>query len=129
MQASLFLRFLLVGLLNTGFSYSLYMLLIWLGMHFAAANLLATLTGIAFSFRTQGALVFGSHDWRRLRRFVPVWLGIYGINVGTIALLVEAGLDAYAAGAVALPPTVLVSFVLQKRFVFAPAGCKASVES
>ncbi|MBL8352953.1 MAG: GtrA family protein [Burkholderiaceae bacterium] len=124
-----FLRFLLVGVLNTGFSYSLYTLLLWSGLHFAAANLCATLAGIAFSFRTQGALVFGSHDWRLLRRFVPVWIGIYAVNVGIIALLVRADLNAYAAGAVALPPTVLLSFLLQKRFVFAPAGGKASLGS
>lgn len=116
-----FLRFVLVGLLNTGFSYSLYTLMVWLGFHFAAANLCATLAGIAFSFCTQGMLVFGSYDWRLLGRFVPVWIGIYGINVALIALLVGAGFSAYSAGAMALPPTVLLSFLLQKRFVFAPA--------
>lgn len=73
MQASLFLRFLLVGLLNTGFSFSLYMLMVWLGMHFAAANLFATLTGIAFSFRTQGTLVFGQP---RLAAAAPVRAGL-----------------------------------------------------
>jgi len=129
MPSSRFLRFLVVGVLNTGFSFSLYTLLVWLGVHFAAANLLATLLGIAFSFRTQGALVFGSHDWRLLRRFVPVWIGIYIINVVIIAVLMEAELNAYAAGALALPPTVLLSFLLQKRFVFAPDGGKASLES
>lgn len=129
MPVSHFLRFVLVGLLNTVFSYSLYTLLVWLGMHFAAANLCATLAGIAFSFRTQGALVFGSHDWRLLRRFVPVWIGIYSINVGLITVLMAAGFNAYFAGAVALPPTILLSFLLQKRFVFASAGNKASLES
>jgi putative flippase GtrA len=112
------MRFVLVGALNTGFSYSLYVLLVWLGLHYAIANLCATIVGIIFSFRTQGALVFADRDWQHLRRFVPVWLVIYGINVGLIALLVRAGLNPYLAGAAALPPTVALSFLLQKHFVF-----------
>lgn len=129
LATSLFLRFLFVGVLNTGFSYSLYVLLVWLGIHFAPANLLATLAGIAFSFRTQGALVFGRSDWRLLRRFVPVWIAIYAINISIIALLIHFGLTAYIAGAVAILPTVLLSFLLQKRYVFAVASGETSLGS
>ena len=115
-----FLRFVVVGCVNTAFSYSLYAVLLWLGMHFALANLCATAVGIVFSFWTQGAIVFKNHDWRLLRRFVMVWVLIYALNIGFIAAFVGLGLNSYAAGALALVPTVILSFVLQRMFVFAP---------
>ena len=119
LKTSRLLRFLLVGVLNTAFSYSLYVSFVWAGLHFATANLCATAVGIVFSFRTQGALVFGNRDWRLLRRFVPVWIFVYGINVALIAVFVRGGFNPYVAGALALPPTVALAFLLQRRFVFA----------
>jgi len=53
-----FVRFLLVGTLNTAFSYLVYALLLLVGLHYAAANLGAVVLGIIFSFKTQGVLVF-----------------------------------------------------------------------
>lgn len=54
------LRFLFVGVLNTTFSYSLFALLVFIGLHIAAASLFAVLLGILFSFSTQGSIVFGN---------------------------------------------------------------------
>lgn len=122
-------RFVLVGVLNTAFSFSLYVLLVWMGLHFVTANLCATAAGIVFSFRTQGALVFGNRDWRLLRRFVPVWIVVYVINIALIALLMQAGLNAYGAGAAALLPTVALAYLLQRRFVFEAHRSKPAVES
>lgn len=113
------IRFLLVGVLNTGFSYSLYALFLWMGIHFIFANLFATALGVIFSFRTQGVFVFGNRDWHLIWRFIPVWVFIYTINVTLIALILQVLPNAYVAGALALPPTVILSFLLQRRFVFA----------
>lgn len=111
-------RFGLVGVLNTGFSYAIYAALLALGLPYAAANLGALLIGIVFSFRTQGRLVFLNDDKQRFLRFVAVWAAIYVVNVTLIGLFVSFGVGAYAAGAVALGPIVLLSFVAQKYFVF-----------
>ena len=113
------LRFIAVGVLNTSFSYGVYAVLLWLGLNFVAANFGAVLLGIIFSFRTQGTYVFGSSRWGRLRRFVPVWGVIFLLNICVIALLLRFGLNAYVAGAVALVPITLLSYLLQKFFVFA----------
>ena len=116
-----FVRFLLVGTLNTGFSYGIYALCLWLGLHFVAANLVALLLGVVFSFGTQGRLVFHNADPRRFLQFTLFWAVIWGCNIGLIRLLMEMGLGAYAAGALALVPVTLLSYVGQKLFVFAPA--------
>jgi putative flippase GtrA len=123
------IRFGVVGSVNTGFSFGLYLCLVWLGLHYVAANLLATIAGILFSFRTQGRFVFGDTRWRQLWRFVPVWAGLFGFNTLLIAVFVRLDLNAYQAGALALLPTVILSYFVQKHFVFEPPSPNRPVES
>jgi putative flippase GtrA len=115
-----FVRFVLVGVLNTGFSYGVYALLLYLGLNYVVANASAVALGVVFSFKTQGRLVFGNRDSRLLFRFALFWVLIWLVNVLFIALLIRAGLDAYMAGLVAVAPTTLLSYLVQKRFVFRP---------
>ena len=117
-DSRLLVRFVLVGLLNTGFSYSVYALFVWLGFPYALANFVALVLGIVFSFRTQGSLVFRHAGWSRLRRFVPVWLAIYLVNIALIGLLMRLGFSAYMAGAMALVPVTALSFLSNRYFVF-----------
>jgi putative flippase GtrA len=121
-----YIRFVLVGLLNTGFSFGVYALLVSAGLHFSVANLCAFLLGVLFSFRTQGALVFGNRDWRLIGRFFGVWVLIFLVNTGLIALFVRAGLSAYLAGAVALLPVTVLSYLAQRFLVFSPGKASAS---
>jgi len=115
-----FVRFILVGVVNTGFSYFVYAVLLYFGLNFVAANLGAVLLGILFSFRTQGRLVFGSKDDRRIFRFAACWGVIWAVNVSLIAAFVHLGLGDYSAGALALLPAVGLSYFLQKLLVFRP---------
>ena len=111
-------RFLAVGMLNTGFSYSVYAFFVWLGLSYVLANLLSLLAGIMFSFRTQGKLVFGNGDVRLFGKYVVVWLLIFLVNISCIRAALSLGANAYLAGALALLPTVALSYVLQKFVVF-----------
>ena len=111
-------KFLVVGVLNTGFSYAIYACFLWLGLPFALANLGAVLLGILFSFRTQGKLVFGNSDGRLVYRFAACWAIIYGVNIGLISMLMRAGLNAYWAGAIALLPITCISYFVQRFLVF-----------
>ena len=111
-------RFVLVGGMNTAFSYCVYAVLLFAGLPYALASFLALLVGIVFSFHTQGTFVFGNRDRRRILRFVLAWLVIYGFNISLIGLMLHFGLNAYWAGAVALVPVVMFSYVVQKVFVF-----------
>lgn len=113
------LRFLIVGCLNTSFSYGVYALLLWFGLTFVWANAGALLLGILFSFRTQGRLVFGSRDDRKIIRFALCWGLIWLLNISFIAGFMRMGMNAYTAGAVALVPATGLSYLVQKFFVFA----------
>jgi putative flippase GtrA len=113
-----FVRYLVVGVLNTGFSYSVYALLLWLGFVFFVANLIALLCGIAFSFQTQGRFVFDNTSRRLFPKYVLLWILIYFSNIALIKLFLLCGFNAYVAGALAIPPIVLLSYVLQKYLIF-----------
>jgi putative flippase GtrA len=113
-----YLRFLLVGGLNTLFSYLVFSGLIWLGWRDVYALPVATVAGISFNFLTYGKLVFESLDRRNLPRFVLGYLGLYVCNVLGLRALARVGLDAYAAQALLTVPLALVSYIVNDRWVF-----------
>jgi len=111
-------RFVLVGVINTLFSYAIYCALVFAGLSFAFANLIALVLGIVFSFKTQGRLVFRNSGGRQFVKFVLVWGILYFVSVVIIGKLTIYGLSAYRAGAVALFVTSVLSYVAQKFFIF-----------
>ena len=113
-----FLRYLLVGVGNTAFSYGTYAALLLVGLDYRIASLLALVLGIAFSFITQGAVVFRNATSVTLVKFVVAWSLIYIFNIWVIALLMRVSMSAYLAGAVAIVPVTLISYVILKFAVF-----------
>ena len=111
-------RFVLVGILNTSFSYLIYATLLFVGLGYQLANFLALIMGILFSFKTQGRFVFNNPDNRLLGRYVVSWVLIYFCVVILIGEIIDLGFDAYSAGALALPFSVVLSYFAQKYFVF-----------
>ena len=106
-----FLRFLVVGGINTLFSYAVYALLILLGLHYVLAALIATICGILFNFKTTGTLVFKNKDNRLILRFFAVYSFTYLINIGLLKLFDIAGVGSLVAGAIIVLPLAIVSFL------------------
>ena len=117
-----FARFVLVGVINTAFSYSIYAGLLFVGFHYAFANFLALVLGIIFSFRMQGRFVFGNTDISLAGRFLLGWGLIYIVAVLLIGWMIRLGLDGYSAGALALPCYYIA-------FVFCPEEFRFSTRS
>ena len=111
-------RFVLVGILNTGFSYMIYAIMLFVGLQYQIANLIAMLTGIFFSFKTQGRFVFFNTDNKLFWKFITSWIAIYLGNISLIGSLMSFGFDAYWAGAMALPFSVVLSYLTQRYFAF-----------
>lgn len=111
-------RFLVVGVINTVFSYLVYALCLYVGFKYQIANLIALVLGIIFSFKTQGRFVFKNTDQRLIGRFVMSWAFIYFFTIILIGRIIELGFSAYWAGIIALPFTALVSYLVQKYIVF-----------
>ena len=123
-----FTRFLLVGVLNTAFSYIVYACFLRFGMPYPMASFASLVLGILFSFRTQGSLVFGNQSIRLIVRFALCWLVIYLVNVLTIAALVRLGFGAYLSGAFAIAPITILSFLAQKFLVFNATAPRTGME-
>ena len=74
-------RFLVIGAVNTAFSYLIYALLVLIGLHYSLATLISTVLGIIFNFFTTGRIVFRNMDNRRFIRFILVYAFTYLVNV------------------------------------------------
>lgn len=120
----LFVRYVVVGVLNTLVGYLLYVLFLFIGFEYRLANLFALIVGVAFSFKTQGKLVFRNSDNRLIFRYLACWTLIYFSNIYVIGRIIAFGFSEYAAGALATPINVLLSFAIQKYLIFRKPAVK-----
>jgi putative flippase GtrA len=112
------LRFLMVGGVNTIFGYTVFAGLILLHLHYVIAALIAQICGVLFNFKTTGTLVFKNKNNRLIVRFIGVYVFTYLLNIGLLKLFDLYGVKSLIAGAIILIPVALVSFALNKIFVF-----------
>lgn len=113
-----FIKFILVGILNTIFGYGLWALLIYIGLHYALAVVLSTILSVLFNFKTTGYLVFKNKDNKLLWKFVHIYilttcLSILGLKCATIA-----NINLYLAGFFLTGIMAIISFLMQKYYVF-----------
>lgn len=113
-----FVKYVIVGGVNTVFGYGIFALLIYLGLAYPVALFIATVLGIAFNFKSTGIFVFQSHDNRLIFRFVTVYFLIYFINLIGLKILSGEGLGMYYAAGIMLPFMALVGFIANKKLVF-----------
>lgn len=117
-QENSFIRFLLVGIINTIFGYLIFSLFIYLGFHFSIAIIFSTLAGILFNFKTIGIIVFKSRENRLIFKFFLVYLIIYVINLIGLKALGFYSPNRYMDQAILAPFLAVVSYLLNKKFVF-----------
>ena len=120
------LRFLAVGMLNTVFGYSAFALLFVVTQNRNASLIAATVLGTLFNFFTTGRIVFGNRTWRTLLPFVLAYGVALVLNLLVLNLLVALKVGTLVAQAVSLPVVVVISYLINARFVFRP---RASVPS
>jgi putative flippase GtrA len=113
-----FIRFLFVGGINAIFGYGLFAFFIYLHLHYSLASLLSTILGVLFNFKTTGKLVFKSSNNRLIVRFFAVYGMVYVVNVLLLKGLKWVGLNFYVTGAILILPLAILSFLLNKKFVF-----------
>lgn len=112
-------RFLVIGAVNTSFSYVIYALLVLIGLHYSLATLISTILGIIFNFFTTGRIVFRNMDNRRIIRFILVYVLTYLVNVLFLKGLVDGlSMDKLLAGALVTLPVALLSYYLNSIWTF-----------
>lgn len=115
-------RFLIVGGINTIFGYCVYAFLTFVELHYAVAVLLAQVSGVLFNFNTTGKIVFNNKKSGLLLRFSSVYVVTYVVNVSLLTLFAQIDYNMYFAGAILVLPIALLSFFLNKTFVFTPCS-------
>jgi putative flippase GtrA len=113
-----FIKFLIVGGINTLFGYLIFAFFIFINVHYSLAALISTIAGIIFNFNTTGRLVFKNRNNRLIFRFFGVYLIIYSLNILFLKLFDSMQISMFIAGAVIILPMAVIAFLLNKYLVF-----------
>lgn len=113
-----FLRFLAVGVLNTGVGYALFSAMILCGSGPAAAAAGSTALGAMFNFQSIGGLVFRQRELRLLPRFLGVYVGQCGANILMLGALGGIGIGPLLAQFLLLPFLATGTYLAMQSFVF-----------
>lgn len=113
-----FIRFLFVGAVNTLFGYSVYAFLLFIGLHYTLAVFISTIMGILFNFKTIGKFVFKNSNNGLIFKFFGVYAIVYIANTSLLSLFDLFKFNLFLAGAILVMPMAILSFILNKKFVF-----------
>lgn len=113
-------RFVLVGMLNTVFGYSVYAILIFFKAQYLVALLVATVAGVVFNYFSFGRMVFNNHsDWFIFGKFVTAYSVIYGVNALVLRVLTENLLmNPYVGQIICIPLSVIIGWILMNFWVY-----------
>jgi putative flippase GtrA len=113
-------RFLGVGVLNTLFGFGVYAVLVFVGLPYLIALLMATLAGVIFNYFSFGRMVFKANGgWFVFGKFIVAYTLVYLINAGLLSILTEGKyLNAYLAQGVCILPSVAISWLLMNYWVY-----------
>lgn len=115
---SRFIRFVLVGGLNTAFGYAVFAICILIGIAYPLAALISTVLGALFNFKSYGTLVFASHDNRLIFRFLAVYGICYLVGLVPLAWAKAHGVPILWMAAICMLPMAALAFTLQRVLVF-----------
>lgn len=111
-----FLRFLGVGVVNTGFGYAVFCAGLLSGLPPSYALALQFALGIPFNYLLHGRYVFGVGGIARLPLYAAAYLALYSVNLVVLERLDDLLSPAVAQGFLILPMAGL-SFVVLSRLL------------
>ena len=113
-----FVRFLVVGGINTLFGYSIFALVYLLSGNHVAALIVSVAIGVTFNFFSIGGVVFRNLAGRRFVLFCLNYAVAFAANYLMLEGLVAAGIGPLLAQVICLPVFIAISYGLNARFVF-----------
>lgn len=116
------LRFLIVGLANTGLGLAaIYLSKLVLHFGDVAANAIGYALGllVAYALNSTWTFAYSGHGLIAASRFLLAFMISYGANLFVVWTLIEqASVNGYVAQAAGIPPYTICFYVLCKWFVF-----------
>lgn len=125
-QLSPFLRFVLTGLLNTGFGYASYAALVLTGMPLWLAVAGSTTLAVLFNFYSYGGIVFGNTSSQVMPRFLAFYAALGLANYLALTMLAQVGLGPLAAQALLVPLLAICGYAGMRLLVFGQSGARDS---
>jgi putative flippase GtrA len=117
-----FIRFSLVGIVNTGLTYAVYAALLLIGVNHFVALGAAYAVGIVFSFVVNKRLTFRVTDRASLAMFLRMagsYILLLALNALILWVLVDKNdVNPYLGQAMAVAVVALLSFAAQRILVF-----------
>jgi putative flippase GtrA len=110
-------RYFAVGAFNTLIAYGVFSLLLRLGMHYTWATLLGGISAMLAGYKFMKELVFKSKSKHAFLKFILIFATMYFVNIFT-QFVARKTLNPYIAGAVASLVCALLSYFLNRIFVF-----------
>ena len=115
------IRFLIVGGINTAVGYGTFAVLVFCGLHYIAAHVVATVVGTACSYILNKYFTFKQYkkSFAEVCRFVLVYITSFISGIVILYVMVTLmSLNAYFAGMLNLVFTTLISWFGHKYFSF-----------
>lgn len=123
-----FIKFLVVGVLNTLFGVIVYEVLVFGGMAPQPALALAYFIGVIWNYFTHGKIVFQNQGFGKLPMYLGAYFILYLANSAGLYLMLNAGFSKFIAQPIlaaimAVPGFFLISYVLTGRLpIFGAKG-------
>ena len=111
-------RYVFVAGINVMAGYGVFVLLIFLKLHYIIAVTIATIFGILFGFKAFSRLVFNNKNNFLILKYLLVWAVVYLLNIAGLTTLNYLKINNYIAGLIMLLPLAIAGFLLNKKFVF-----------
>ena len=114
------IKFLVAGVLNTVFGYSVYAGLLYIEAPYLIALFIATVAGVIFNYFSFGRMVFhGKNSWLAFGKFIIAYSIIYGVNAVLLQTLTKKFLlSPYLGQMICIPLSVVLSWVLMNYWVY-----------
>jgi len=113
-------RFILAGILNTSFGFLITLLLLSiLPFKFYISMALASICGVVFNFFSFQRLAFKSKfSFKIMGNFFSAYLIIYLLNILFMSILINMGFNKFSAFIISFPFVVIITYFLNKQYVF-----------
>jgi putative flippase GtrA len=113
-----YIRFIITGIINTIFGYSIFSLFIFMAFEYKMAIAISTIAGILFNYNSFKRIVFNNSDSGGLIRFTLIALCIYFLNIQGVAIFLSYGFNIHTSFVLIFLPTTIINYLLLKFFVF-----------
>lgn len=107
-----FIKFLFVGLINTGFGYAVYAVLVLFKTPPQIALLAMFVIGVLWNYLTTARFVFDVSGFGRLPAYCLCYVAIYLLNAGALQAAMNLGAAPLIAQAVLTPVIAVLTFIL-----------------